>query len=77
MSVVKYQQLDRYWSQDGLYSHNPVSKVMSRTRFQAILSFLQVTPPADIDHKGTGTNKFHNLWIFIDIYIFKYFFEQN
>jgi len=28
---------------------------MTRTRFQATLSFVQVTPPADIDHKGTYT----------------------
>ncbi|XP_062609518.1 piggyBac transposable element-derived protein 4-like [Saccostrea cucullata] len=49
MSVVKFQTLERYWSTQALYRNNPVPGVMSRTRFQAILSFLQVTPPADID----------------------------
>ncbi|XP_061195138.1 piggyBac transposable element-derived protein 4-like [Saccostrea echinata] len=49
MSVVKFQMLERYWSMQVLYRNNPVPGVMSRTRFQAILSFLQVTPPADIN----------------------------
>ncbi|XP_062620671.1 piggyBac transposable element-derived protein 4-like [Saccostrea cucullata] len=49
MSVVKFQSLDRYWSTSPLYMNNPVKDIMSRNRFQAILSFLQVTPPADID----------------------------
>ncbi|XP_056000557.1 piggyBac transposable element-derived protein 4-like [Ostrea edulis] len=49
MSVVKFQSIDRYWSTHALYRNNPVPGIMSRNRFQAILSFLQVTPPADIN----------------------------
>ncbi|XP_061190027.1 piggyBac transposable element-derived protein 4-like [Saccostrea echinata] len=49
MSVVKFQMLERYRSTQALYRNNPVPGDMSRTRFHAILSFLQVTPPADIN----------------------------
>ncbi|XP_056014352.1 piggyBac transposable element-derived protein 4-like [Ostrea edulis] len=49
MSVVKFQSIDRYWSTHALYRNNPVPGIMSKNRFQAILSFLQVTPPADIN----------------------------
>ncbi|XP_056009366.1 piggyBac transposable element-derived protein 3-like [Ostrea edulis] len=49
MFVVKFQSIDRYWSTHALYRNNPVPGIMSRNRFQAILSFLQVTPPADIN----------------------------
>ena len=52
MSVVKLSSLDKYWSTSSLYQNCPVREVMSKNRFMAILSFIQVTSPAEVD-KGT------------------------
>ena len=49
MSFTKLGSVERFWSRSKLYNYNPVPKVMSLTRFKAILAFLQVTPPADIN----------------------------
>ncbi|CAG2256859.1 unnamed protein product [Mytilus edulis] len=49
MSVVKLSTVDKYWSSDVLYKSCPVRDVMSKKRFLAILSFIQVTSPAEVD----------------------------
>ncbi|VDI78460.1 Hypothetical predicted protein [Mytilus galloprovincialis] len=49
MSVVKLSALEKYWSTNVLYDHCPVNDVMTKKRFQAILCFIQVTSPGDID----------------------------
>jgi len=54
-SVMKYSTWDCCWSSSVLYANNFLPSTMTRTRFQAICSFVQVTPPAHIDHKGTYT----------------------
>ena len=67
MSVVKLPSLDRYWSQNKMYGQSVVSNFMTKKRFQAILAFLQITPPADID-KGI-TNLAYNTKVKEKIYI--------
>ena len=49
MSINKLSSYSRYWSSSFLYRNNPVRNAMSRNRFKAILCFLQINPPADID----------------------------
>ena len=49
MSFARLPSLDRYWSTNFMYAFNPVSKLMTKRRFMAILALLQVTPPADVD----------------------------
>ncbi|XP_052076485.1 piggyBac transposable element-derived protein 4-like [Mytilus californianus] len=49
MSVVKLSTVDKYWSTDVLYKSCPIRDVMSKKRFLAILSFIQVTSPAEVD----------------------------
>ncbi|CAC5382073.1 unnamed protein product [Mytilus coruscus] len=49
MSVVKLSTVDKYWSTDVLYKICPIRDVMSKKRFLAILSFIQVTSPAEVD----------------------------
>ncbi|VDI42662.1 Hypothetical predicted protein [Mytilus galloprovincialis] len=57
MSVVKLSALEKYWSTNVLYDHCPVNDVMTKKRFQAILCFIQVTSPGDID-KGQDCLEF-------------------
>lgn len=53
MSVVNLQTLERYWSTCPLYNNNMVSAVRSITRFNAILSFLQINADTNKDDKLT------------------------
>ncbi|XP_033744318.1 piggyBac transposable element-derived protein 5-like [Pecten maximus] len=49
MSFTKMSTMDRYWASNYLYRFNPVPLLLPKRRFQSILAFLQITPPADID----------------------------
>ncbi len=49
MSFYKLPSLDRYWNTDVLDKGVPVRCIMTRDQFKAILAFLQVVPPTDID----------------------------
>ncbi|XP_033730162.1 piggyBac transposable element-derived protein 4-like isoform X1 [Pecten maximus] len=49
MSFTKMSTMDRYWASNYLYRFNPVPLLLPKRRFQSILAFLQIAPPADID----------------------------
>jgi len=60
MTVVLYSTWD--WLSSVLYANNPVPRAMALTKFQAILSFLKITPHADIYHKGIYTWTIFKHW---------------